>query len=119
MLIDEGLWKNNQDFTVLGIVLIIISAVLIFLWGKFYYKKILLHPHGGHKKLVKEADYVSGNRGFCIFVKNNCFGLIKLWRGQVFVPPIYDYMEWETHNKFLRVKKEGRAFLIDIYNNEV
>lgn len=107
-----------DDINELWIPLLVLSVGLI-LWGNLFHKKMLRHPRGGYKKLITEADYVSGNRGLCIFVKNKRFGLIKLWNYTVFVPPIYDYMEWETRNKYLRVKKEGRAFLIDIYNNEV
>jgi len=114
-----GILAIDDGDETLGIIIIFVSVAMAVFWGVIFYKKILRHPHGGHKKLVKEADYVSGNRGLCIFVKNNRFGLMKLWGCKVYVPPVYDYMEWEAPNKLLRVKKDGRTFLIDIYNNEV
>lgn len=103
----------------IGIPFIVGGVVMSVLWGIWFYKKILHHPYGGYKKLIKEANYVSGNRGLCVFVKNNCFGLIHLWSYRIFVPAIYDHMEWKPRDKYLRVKKGGRQFLIDIYNNEV
>lgn len=109
----------------LWIPLLVISVILCVWWAISIYKKILRPPldsRGGYKKLVKEADYISGERGLrglCIFVKDERFGVIKLWDCTVFVPPVYDYMEWETPDKLLRVMKDGRTFLIDIYNNEV
>lgn len=96
-----------------------LAISLCTLWGKLIYKKILHHPNSGYEKLVKEADYVSGNRGLCVFLKDEEFGVIKLWGCRVVIPPTYSYMEWEIYGKILRVKKDGRAFLIDIYGNEV
>lgn len=102
-----------------------VGLMLSVLCGVLLFKKVLYMPRdskGGYKKLVKEVDYLSGERGFrqlCIFLKDMKFGVIKLWSCCVVIPPTYSFMEWEIYGKILRVKKDGRAFLIDIYGNEV
>jgi hypothetical protein len=114
------LFYKFEDFDLIAGIVVV--SVLDIVWSICFFKKILClskDAKGGYKKLVKEADYVSGNRGLCVFLKDMKFGVIKLWSCRVVIPPTYNYMEWETYGKVLRVKKDGRAFLIDIYGNEV
>ena len=66
-----GVFLTIDVHVAAGIPVIIAGIILLILWNRLFYKReIWCHPHGGHKNLIKEADYVSGKRGLCIFVKN-------------------------------------------------
>lgn len=103
----NGAEVRGVIFTILGM---IILCIFVYPRSKWGIRKILL----------PKADYVQQTSGLTIFAKQRKFGVLKMWgRFKIYVPAVYDTMKWEESGRLLTVTKDGREFMIDIYNKEV
>lgn len=71
--------------------------------------------------IVDKADYISqsqkyGIRGnYCIFVKNNMFGVYMITSTKVVIPAKYDKLSWQTNSTLLAIK-DDQTYIIDSHN---
>lgn len=134
-------WRKPRGEIIIRILILLLFVLLLFSIGDLRFVPLFLFvfiiyfvfyvkKNFPKTELRAIADYVqkyhySGfflprtAKRYVIFVKNGKFGVLEYVHYEVTLPAQYDYLEWHTKNKYLKVTANGDTFIMDVYGKKL